>query len=102
MQWASGTGTTLSRTGTHWQCGIGTGTSQNGTGTIASCNPVFACYAILSLVFVYRLFRDPNKLLVGVQIRMRLSEKCTIRLGDIRLARLSVQPLRVENLYLTR
>ena len=48
----------------------------------------------LSFVFVYRLFRDPKKRLIGVQIRMRLSEKRTIprrrgeaklRLNDIRL-----------------
>ena len=40
----------------------------------------------------------------GVQIRMKLSEKriVPLRLGDIRLVRLIVQPLRVENLYLTR
>ena len=61
MQWESGTDTTQSGTSTHWQCGTGTGTSQSGIGTIASCNPVFACYATLSLVFVHRLFRDPNK-----------------------------------------
>ena len=35
-------------------------------------------FAPLSFVFVYRLFRDPKKRLIGVQIRMRLSEKCTI------------------------
>ena len=61
VQRASGTGTTQSGTGTHWQCGTSTGTSQSGTGITASCNPVFACYAILSLVFVHRLFRDSNK-----------------------------------------
>ena len=83
------TGTTLSGTGTHWQCGTGTGTSQSGIGTTASYNPGFACYAILSPVFVHRLFRDPNKGLMGVQIGMKLSEKCTVlhRLDDIRLAR---------------
>ena len=31
------------------------------TGIDASYNPIFACYAILSPVFVHRLFRDPNK-----------------------------------------
>ena len=36
MQWASGTGTTLSGTDTHWQCGTGTDTSQSGTGTSQS------------------------------------------------------------------
>ena len=78
MQWASGTGTTLSGTGTHWQCGTGTGTT-------ASCNPIFACYAILSPVFVHRLFKDPNKGLMGVQIEIKLSEKRTVprRRGDL-------------------
>ena len=46
-------------------------------------------FASLSFVFVYRLFRDPKKRLMGVQIRMRLSEKRTVprRRGeaDIRL-----------------
>ena len=35
-------------------------------------------FASLSFVFVYRLFRDPKKRLMGVQIRMRLSEKRTV------------------------
>ena len=40
------------------------------------------CYE--SLIFVHRLFRNPNKLLMGVQIKMKLSEKCTVpcRLGE--------------------
>ena len=49
--------------------------------------------ALLSLVFVHRLFRDPNKGLMGVQIRMKLSEKHTIphRLGEANsLGKLSV------------
>ena len=32
-------------------------------------------FAPLSFVFVYRLVKDPNKRLILVQIRMRLSEK---------------------------
>ena len=44
MQRRSGTGTTQSGTGTHWQCGTGTGTSQSGTGTTAFCNPIFAYF----------------------------------------------------------
>ena len=38
------------------------------------------------------------------KIRIKLSEKHTVplRLGDIHLVRLIIQPLRVENLYLTR
>ena len=87
MQWAIGTGTTQTGTGTDWQWITGTGTGQSGTGTTTSSSPVFAYFALLSLVFVYQLFRDPKKRLMGVQIRMRLSEKRTVprRLGDIRL-----------------
>ena len=77
MQWAIGTGTAQTGTGTDWQwiTGTGTGTGQSGTGTTSSSSPVFACFAPLSPVFVYQLFRDPKKRLMGVQIRMRLSEK---------------------------
>ena len=57
----SGTGTTQSGTGTHWQKRIGTSTGPSGTGTDASSNPIFACYVLLSPIFVHRLFRDPNK-----------------------------------------
>ena len=39
-------------------------------------------FAPLSFVFVYRLVRDPKKRLMGVQIRMRLSEKRTIRFAS--------------------
>ena len=42
---------------------------QSGTTTRASSNPVFVPLALLSLVFVHRLFRDPNKGLMGVHIR---------------------------------
>ena len=70
MQWAIGTGT-----GTDWQWITGTSTGQSGTGTTSSSSPDFACFAPLSPVFVYQLFRDPKKRLMGVQIRMRLSEK---------------------------
>ena len=48
-------------------------------------------FAPLSFVFVYRLVRDPKTQLMGVQIRMRLSEKPTVprrlelHLDDIRL-----------------
>ena len=38
----------------------GTGIDQSGTGTDASNNPIFVPLALLSLVFVHRLFRDPN------------------------------------------
>ena len=67
-----------SGTSTHWHKDIGTGTAPSGIGTDASCNPIFARYALLSLIFVHRLFRDPNKGLMGVQIRMKLSEKRTV------------------------
>ena len=46
------------------------GQRQSGTGTGASNNPVFVPFAPLSLVFVHRLFRDPNKGLMGVHIRV--------------------------------
>ena len=78
MQWASGTGTTQTGTDTHWQWMIGTGTGQSGTGTTTSSNPFFAYFAPLSPVFIPRMFRDPKKLLMGVQIRIELSEKRTV------------------------
>ena len=94
MQWASGTGTTQTGTGTtqtgigtNRQGGTGAGTNQSGIGTTTPNSPVFAYFTPLSPIFIHRLFRNPKKLLMGVQIRMRLSEKCTAprRLGDIRL-----------------
>ena len=87
MQWAIGTGTAQTGTGTDWQWITCTGTGQSGTRTGSSSSPVFAYFAPLSPVFIHRLFRDPKKRLMGVQIRMRLSEKCTVPrcLGNIRL-----------------
>ena len=87
MQWAIGTGTAQIGTGTDWQWTTDTGTDQSGTGTTTSSSPVFAYFAPLSPVFVYQLFRDPKKRLMGVQIRMRLSEKRTVphRLGEASL-----------------
>ena len=78
MQWAIGTGTTQTGTGTDWQWITGTGTGQSGTGTTTSSNPVFAYFAPLSPIFIHRLFREPKKRLMGVQIRMRLIEKRTV------------------------
>ena len=52
------------------QRGIGTGTEQGGTSVGASSNLVFVTLALLSLVYVHRLFRDPNKGLMGVHIRV--------------------------------
>ena len=42
------------------------GQRQSGTSTDASSNPVFVPLGLLSLVFIHRLFRDPNKGLMGV------------------------------------
>ena len=67
-----------SGTGTMMQWASGTGTSHSGTGTTTSSSPVFAYFAPLSLVFIHRLFRNPKKRLMGIQIRMRLSEKCIV------------------------
>ena len=74
----------VSGTGTHLQNRVGTGTYQSGTGTDASNSLDFCTLALLSLIFVHRLFRDPNKLLMGVQIRLKLSEKRIVprRLGE--------------------
>ena len=52
------------------QRGIGTDIEQGGTCTGASNNPVFVPLSLLSLVFVHRLFRDPNKGLLGIHIRV--------------------------------
>ena len=51
----------VSGTGTHLQKRTGTGIDQSGTDTDASNNTVFVSLALLSLVFVHRLFRDHNK-----------------------------------------
>ena len=51
----------VSGTGTHLQNRVGTSTNQSDTGTDASCNLDFCTLALLSLIFVHRLFRDPNK-----------------------------------------
>ena len=54
----------------YWYQNLGTGTNQSGTGTDASSNLVFLPLALLSLVFVHQLFKDPNKGLMGVHIRV--------------------------------
>ena len=63
------------------------GQRQSGIGTDASSNPIFVPLALLNFIFVHRLFKDPNKGLMGVQIRMKLSEKRTVppRLGEASL-----------------
>ena len=68
MQWASGTGTTQT----------GTGTSQSGTGTTASCNLKLAYFCTVKSRIRTRLFRNPKKQLMGVQIGIKLSEKRTV------------------------
>ena len=44
----------------------------------------FHIFAPLSPIFIHQLFRDPKKLLMGVQIRMRQREKHIVpcRLGE--------------------
>ena len=76
-----------SGTGTMMQWSSGTGTTQTGTGTTSSCNLKLAYFAPLSPVFIHLLFRNPKKQLMGVQIRMRISEKRTVphRLGEANL-----------------
>ena len=51
----------VSGTGTHLQNRVGTGTDQSGTDTNASSSPDFCTFALLSPIFVHRLFRDLNK-----------------------------------------
>ena len=67
MQWASGSGT-----------------SQSGTGTTASSNLNLAYFCTVKSRIRTQLFRDPKKLLMGVQIKIELSEKRTVprRLGE--------------------
>ena len=94
MQWAIGTGTTQTSTSTDWQWITGTDTGQSGTSTTTSSSPVLTYFYIVSPVFMHRLFRDPKKLLMRVQIRIELSEKYTVphRRGESSLSsgRLSV------------
>ena len=61
MQWASGTGT-----------------SQFGTGTTASNNLNLPYFCTVKSRIRTRLFRDPKKRLMGVQIKIELSEKRTV------------------------
>ena len=58
------------------------------TGTGASINPVFVPLALLSLVFIHRLFRDPNKGLTGLHIRIYERENVPylITSGKLRFA----------------
>ena len=51
----------VSGTGTHLQNRVGTSINQSGIGTDASNSLKFWTLALLSPIFVHRLFRDPNK-----------------------------------------
>ena len=73
-QWAIGTGTTQTGTGTDWQWITGTGTDQSGTGTTTSSSPVLTYFFIVKSRIRIVMFRDPKKLIMGVQIRIELSE----------------------------
>ena len=74
----------LSCTGTGMQWVTCTDTGQSCTDIGCSSSPIFAYFAPLSPVFLHRLFRDLKKRLMGVQIRMRLSQKRIVprRLGE--------------------
>ena len=76
-QWASGTGTTQLEP-------VPIGSKGLVPVPLLPTTLFFHIFASLSFVLVYRLFRDPKKRLIGVQIRMRLSEKRTVphRLGE--------------------
>ena len=53
--WVTGTGAAgSSGIGTDWQWVTGTSTDHSGTGTTTSSSPVFAYFASLSPVFIYR------------------------------------------------
>ena len=59
----------VSGTGNHLQNRVGTVIDHSGIGTDASSSPNFCTLALLSLIFVHRLFMDPNKSLM-VHIRV--------------------------------
>ena len=61
MLWATGIGIVQTCTGTNWQWVTYTGTGQSCTGTGCSSNPIFSYFALLSPVFIHRLFGDPKK-----------------------------------------
>ena len=78
MQWAIGTGTAQSGIGTDWQWVTGTGTGQSGTGTTTSSSLVLTYFCTVKSRIRVPTFRDPKKLIMGVQIRIELSEKRTV------------------------
>ena len=66
----------LSCTGTGLQWVTCTGTGQRCTGTGCSNSLIFAYFRVVKSRIRVPMFRDPNKRLMGVQIR--ISEKCTV------------------------
>ena len=79
MQRAIGTGTAQTGTGTDHS-----GTDHSGTGTTNSNNPVLTCFRTVKSRIRIPMSRDPKKQIMGVQIRIELSDKCTVprRLGE--------------------
>ena len=82
-------------TGTTHQNRIGTSIDPSGTDTTTSYNPDFWYSYIVKPKFVLRQYRNPNKLLMWVQIRIKLSEKRTVprRLGEASSIMENVMPL---------
>ena len=72
-QWASGTGTTQLEPVPIGSKGLVPVPVKVVPVPLLPTTLFFHIFASLSFVFVYRLFRDPKKRLIGVQIRMRLS-----------------------------
>ena len=84
MQWAIGIGTTQTGTDIDWQWITGTGTGQSGIGTTTSSNPILTYFCTVKSRICIPMFRDPKKRIMGVQIRIELSEKRIVprRLGE--------------------
>ena len=61
MQWAIGTSTTQTGTGTDWQWIAGTGTGQSGTGTTTSSSPVLTYICAVKSRIRIPMIRDPKK-----------------------------------------
>ena len=77
MQWVTCTGT-----GMQWVTYTDTGQRCTGTGCFSS--PVLTCFRAVKSRIRIPMSRDPKKLIMGLQIRIELSEKCTVprRLGE--------------------
>ena len=78
MQWAIGTSTAQTGTSTDWQWVTGTDTGQSGTGTTTFSSPVLTYFCTVKSRICIPMFRDRKKLIMGVQIRIELSEKRTV------------------------